>query len=193
MFWSDVEEGNFTPTDIPFQGVEAINGILPENPTALDYFKLYFTDTLIELIVTETNRYAQQFIEKERNSLKRYSIVHQWVPTTPDEISALLGILTLMRIIYKPRVAMYWSSDELLCTPIFKSLMTRDRFLLLVKFLHFADNTNYDASDPNRDRLFKIREVCQMIDVVQFIIHVKTSLWMSLLYFSRGDSSSSNI
>ena len=34
LFWSDVEEGNFTPTDIPFQGVEAINGILPENPTA---------------------------------------------------------------------------------------------------------------------------------------------------------------
>ena len=42
--------------------------------------------------------------------------------------------------------------------------MTKDRFLLLVKFLHFADNTNYDANDPNRDRLFKIREVCQMIN-----------------------------
>ena len=138
MLWNEVEEGNFTPTDISFQGVEAINGILPENPTALDYFKLYFTDILIDLIVTETNRYAGQFIEKERNNLKRYSIVHQWVPTNHSEISALLGILTLMGIIYKPRVAMYWSSDELLCTPIFKSLMTRDRFLLLVKGLAFC-------------------------------------------------------
>ena len=41
-----VEEGNFAPTDILFQGVEAINGILPENPTTLDYFKLYFTDVM---------------------------------------------------------------------------------------------------------------------------------------------------
>ena len=48
LLWNEVEEGNFTPTDISFQGVEAINGILPENPTALDYFKLYFTDTLID-------------------------------------------------------------------------------------------------------------------------------------------------
>ena len=130
--WNEVEKGNFTPTDITFQGVDAVDGILPENPTALDCFKLYFTDTLIDLIVTETNRYAEQFIEKERNDLKKYSTVHQWVPTDHDEINALLGILTLMGIIYKPRVAMYWSNDELLCTPIFKSLMTRDRFLLLV-------------------------------------------------------------
>ena len=30
--------------------------------------------------------------------------------------------------------------------------------------MYFADNTNYDANHPNRDRLFKIREVCQMIN-----------------------------
>ena len=86
LLWNEEGEGNFTPTDISFQGVEAINGILSENRTTLDYFKLYFTDTLIDLIVTEANRYAEQFIEKERNNLKRYSIVHQWVPTNHDEI-----------------------------------------------------------------------------------------------------------
>ena len=161
--FNEVAEGNFTPTDISFQGIEAINGILTENPSALDYFKLYFTDTLINPIVTDTNRYGEQFIEKERKNLKRYPIVHHWVPTHHDEICALLGIWTLMGIIYKPRVTMYWSNDELLCTPIFKSLMTRNTFLLLVKLLHFADNTNCDANNPNRDRLFKIREVCQMI------------------------------
>ena len=113
---------------------------------------MYFTDTLIDFIVAETNRYDEQFIEKEGNNLKWYSIVHQRVPTNHDQICALLGILTLMCIIYKPRVAMYRDNDVLLCTPIFKSLMTRDRFLLLVKFLHFAEHTNHDANGPNRDR-----------------------------------------
>ena len=64
--------------------------------------------------------------------------------------------MMLMGIIYKPRIGMYWSNDELYSTPIFKSIMTKDRFLLMIKFLHFADNTSYDANDPNRDRLFKI-------------------------------------
>ena len=42
--------------------------------------------------------------------------------------------------------------------------MSRDRFLLMIKFLHFADNVNYDANDPNRDRLIKIREMTDMIN-----------------------------
>ena len=77
---------------------------------------------------------------------------------------AFLDLMMLMGIIYKPRIGMYWSNDELYSTPIFKSIMTRDHFLLMIKFLHFADNTNYDANDPNRDRLFKIRQMTEMIN-----------------------------
>ena len=32
-------------------------------------------------------------------------------------------------------------------------------------FLHFADNSNYDATDPDRDKLFKVR------DIVEFFVH----------------------
>ena len=102
--WNEVEDWNFAVTDISFQGVEASNGILPQNSTALDYFKLYFTDTPIDLIATETNGYAEQFIEKKKYNLKRYSIVHQCVPTNHDEVHALWGILNLIGIIYKPRL-----------------------------------------------------------------------------------------
>lgn len=35
--------------------------------------------------------------------------------------------------------------------------MSRDRFLLLLKFLHVADNSVFDPVDPNRDRIYKIR------------------------------------
>ena len=59
---------------------------------------------------------------------------------------------------------MYWSNDELYNTPIFKSIISRDRFLLMIKFLHFADNVNYNVNDPNRDRLFKIREMTDVIN-----------------------------
>ena len=41
--------------------------------------------------------------------------------------------------------------------------MSRDRFLLLLRFLHFNDNDLYDANDPNRDRLHKIRPVVDLL------------------------------
>ena len=40
--------------------------------------------------------------------------------------------------------------------------MHRDWFLLILRFLHFADNSAFNATDPNRDRL-KIREFTQMV------------------------------
>ena len=58
---------------------------------------------------------------------------------------------------------MYWSTDELFYTPIFSSVMPRDRFLILIRFLHFADNSACDVSDPARDRLHKIRPVIDFV------------------------------
>jgi len=57
-----------------------------------------------------------------------------------------------------PRVP-YWSGDEIFRTPVFGQVMPRDRFLLLLRFLHFNDNDSYDAKDPERDRLQKIRPI----------------------------------
>ena len=58
---------------------------------------------------------------------------------------------------------MYWAKDTLVSSPTFSQLMRRDRFLLILRFLHFADNKNFNPADPARDRLYKIREVSEMI------------------------------
>ena len=42
--------------------------------------------------------------------------------------------------------------------------MSRNRFQKILQFLHFADNSNYDATDPGRDKLFKVR------DIVEFLV-----------------------
>ena len=42
--------------------------------------------------------------------------------------------------------------------------MSRNRFEIITKFLHFADNSNApDPSDPNRDKLYKIRELFEKL------------------------------
>ena len=91
--------------------------------------------------------------------------MHGWKDTNPEEVRTFLGVCVLMGLIYKPRIWMYWSTDTLYNTSFFGQHMTRTRFLLLNKFLHFQDNQNpsYDPNDPHRDRLFKIRDIMNML------------------------------
>ena len=41
--------------------------------------------------------------------------------------------------------------------------MSRDRFLLILRFLHFADNDTQNVHDPERDRLAKIRPIITLL------------------------------
>ena len=60
---------------------------------------------------------------------------------------------------------MYWSTDSFYHTPMFGQVMPRIRFQLLQRFLHFQDNQDptYDPNDPDRDRLFKVRTIINML------------------------------
>jgi hypothetical protein len=153
----------FIPNHIPCTARTKRNVDLPENPREFDYFGLYFTDDIINLIVRETNRYATQYIEENADTIRPHSNVRAWKRTNSNEIITFTGLLLLMGIVYKPRLPLYWSTDDLYNTPIFSQVMNRDRFLLLLKFLHFANNDGYDPQDPERDRLHKIREFSNMI------------------------------
>ena len=56
-----------------------------------------------------------------------------------------------------PSISDHWSTDILFRNPVYNSVMSRNRYQLICKFLHFADNRRFDPQDPNRDRLFKIK------------------------------------
>jgi len=68
-----------------------------------------------------------------------------------------------MGIVNKPRLNMYWSNDLIYKTSMFGETMARDRFLLILRFLHFADNTMLDPKDPDRDLLGKIRPIINRV------------------------------
>ena len=58
---------------------------------------------------------------------------------------------------------MYWSSDLVYKTGIFGEMMPRDHFLLILHFLHFADNATLDPKDQDRDQLGKIRPMINLV------------------------------
>ena len=47
----------------------------------------------------------------------------------------------------------YWSTNALLKGSVFKSVMPRNCYQTILRFLHFADNSQFDPNDPDRDRL----------------------------------------
>ena len=48
----------------------------------LDFLELYLTDEMLELIVTETNRYANQYLDSNLNN----TYLDEWQPLTSPEI-----------------------------------------------------------------------------------------------------------
>lgn len=128
---------------------------LHENSTALDCFEALVTPFLMGKVAFETNRYYKQVIEKEVLT----SRTSRWSDTTSDEMYVFIAITMLMTRNKKLEIAEYWSTDPYLHSPIFGQLMSRNRYQILLRFIHFCNNEN---QIPN-DSLFKIDMVLQSI------------------------------
>ena len=100
--------------------------------------------------------YAEQHIASHPDE-RRYSRSLLWVPTSPTDIKKFSSLYLLTGIIQKPSLSQYWSTDPLLQTSVFNHIMSRNRFQMILQFIHFADNSLYDRKDLNRSRLYKVQ------------------------------------
>jgi hypothetical protein len=83
-----------------------------------------------------------------------------------------IALTLLMGIIKKPEISNYWSTHPLLKSSIFNTVMPRNRYQSILQFLHFADNSLYNANDPNRDKLYKVRPV------IDYLVNKFKSVYM---------------
>lgn len=114
-----------------------IDGISPS-----EIFCQLWDQPLLEKIVEETNRYAWQSIVQATESetgISSQSRVNDWVETSVSELYRLFAVMILMGICVLGRIDEYWSTG-ILGMPGFRSIMSKNRFMLLMKFLHFKDN-----------------------------------------------------
>ena len=131
---------------------------LKDNLQPVEFVELYLTGTIVEVIGRESNRYTESFMEEFSEKVDN-SPIGQWVPVTMNEMKKFLGLLLLTGIVRELSLEMYWLTEQLLSTPVFSKIMKHDRYLLILKFLHFNNNDDpgFDPNDENRDRLHKIR------------------------------------
>lgn len=121
----------------------------------IDYFTNFFSKKIIDLIVTETNRYATQ------KSSKNFQ------PTTSTEIKAFLGVMIMMGLHPLPDFELYWSSDRFYNNPDISSTFSLNRFKKLLENLHVNDNSTAAPRDSvNFDRLHKLRPLVEHLNVI---------------------------
>lgn len=61
-----------------------------------------------------------------------------------------------MSQVKKPDIKMNWSKRKIIETPFYSTVMARDRFFDISRFLHFSDNTSVWNTN---DKLRKIRPI----------------------------------
>lgn len=141
------------------KGMDANISALLAMAEPIEYFALFLSDDVINLMVDETNLYAtQQLLNADAAPQSR---LHKWYPTCAGEMKRFIGLIGWMGLVKLPRLCDYWSTNELFSIPLPKKVMSRNRFELLLRFWHFANNE--EAAADNR--------LCKIENVINKFIH----------------------
>lgn len=159
--WEDVE--SFPVEHLVFDNKEA--GIQAEFPctatsSVLQFITAFLDAEVMEYLVGEINcfreiniRWLTPLKDHEESKMKA------WADVSVDELYVWFALTMLMPHVKKHVLQDYWIVDDLTSTPSFGKWMARDRYLLILRYLHFTNNY---GPQPN-DRLWKMRTILEMI------------------------------
>ncbi|XP_008181189.1 piggyBac transposable element-derived protein 4-like [Acyrthosiphon pisum] len=189
---SPIVQRNFRPKEHYFDsskcGVQKHEFGLNSNSSKLEFFKAFVSEFLLGKVAFETNRYAKQYIQS--NEISHQSRVNAWKDTNVDEMYTFLATTILMSRNKKLDMKDYWSTDPLLSSPIFRQIISRNRYLLLHQMLHFCNNENQEKGN----RLFKLDVVLDeirtnfkagMVPFQNIVIDESLVLWKGRLSFKQ--------
>jgi len=190
--WEKIELNKIIPSKtINFSeriGFNYDNDIKASDNNALFFFKLYFTDILLNEIVTHTNNYYKfkETIEIKKFEKRRHE--KKWKEIDLEELHKYIGVMIIMGIIRLPSVTDYWKVNEFYKVPSVHGNFSRDRFWQIGRYLHITD---YSFTYKNHKEKFlsiikfsdHILESCKKY----YVPHQKISLDETMIQF-KGKS-----
>ena len=129
--------------DSQFTGPEIAAPTNQELETPLGYFRQFVTDEMLNNLVEQTNIYSAQ---KYGHSIN----------TTKKELEQMIGINFYMGLIRMEGARQYWETD--IHCDLVANVMSRNRFQLFVRTLHFVDNMRISEDEKKEDKLRRIRQ-----------------------------------
>ena len=145
-----------------FTAETRFNFITPDDANELYFFKLFFTDELLESVTLETNKYAFEYLQKNKDRLKEHSNFKKWPENgiSEDKMTLFIPLTFYFGIVKKDLLCHYWSVDSVMSTPFLRSIMSRQEFFNIMSFLHCCDSSDYPGrGQPGYDSQKKIGKV----------------------------------
>ncbi|XP_047367595.1 piggyBac transposable element-derived protein 4-like [Vespa velutina] len=118
-------------------------------------YLLFVPDELFEKIAEQTNLYAAK--QLEGGHVHRLTM---WTETNKSEMKRFFGLILWMELVKLSAIHQYWSNDPYYMQMFPKKVMSRNRFELLLRMLHFLENQNSNGSN----RLFKIQPIIDTME-----------------------------
>ena len=141
------------------------------------------SDSVIKTMKAETNRYAASSCRsaKQRNpNLSSRSFFNMWSTVSENEIRKFIAILIHMGLVKKPRVNDYWSKNPVMASSFAASLMSRDRFKMILAFFHLNNNNNYiPRGQPGHDPLHKVHTLLDSLNFAFKRVYIPEE-WIAL-------------
>lgn len=111
-----------------------------------ELFELFFTDDIFSYIQMESTKYASSLNCPDPK-------------ITITDLKCFFGILVLSGYNKLPGKTFYWDGGIDVGNQFVKNAMRRDRFVTIMRFMHWSDNSKMDETD----KLWKIRPVADML------------------------------
>jgi len=147
----------------------------------VDFFTYFFDMELILAIAEETNDFHH--LKCQSNPISPCSRTQRWKDVSAKEIYVFLALTMLMPFAKKRAIKEYWQTKNTIPTPIFGRNMSRNRYALLLQYLHFSRNVERPP-DPTY-KLGKVLPYLKNKIRSAFIPHQKVNIDESLVLF-RG-------
>lgn len=128
----------------------------------LDCFRLFISDAIVDLIVKYTNKHGREFVdaynEQQQNAGEPNRMT--WAEVDATEIFGFIAILVLTGRFREAKENPHslWSvTNKSLNRPIYQAIMSRNRFLSILRHIRFDDLSTRPERKQN-DKLAPIRE-----------------------------------
>lgn len=159
--WTEVRPNNLpaNPPRFPFQGRPGVQVQFDDETDVLKFFEHFINDEIVNIICTETNRYANDHIASHRRA-------KPFDELSSNELKVFLALTLLQGVVKKPEMEQYWSKNPLLVTPFFLQALSARRFKKIKQYLHFSNNAEYNPRTHPFPKLNKIWPVLDKLITV---------------------------
>ena len=134
------------------------------NKDPINFFQLFVTDAMLEVVIEQTNLFANQVIySHELICCSRVQLV---------DLKKFLAMTIIMRLHNYPGTEDCWIPSWPFATITFSSILKHDRLSLIMKFLHLNNSTKYvPKGQPGYDALSTVASGLAVLVLASFYGH----------------------